>query len=395
MQLAPQQIQAIDKIGRWLADTGRDCQQVFRLFGYAGTGKSTLAKHIAEGCRYPLFCAFTGKAAYVLRQKGCEASTIHQLIYSPKGRSKARLLDLEAKLEKAKLAKDLNKVEVLQAQIKAENKLLNSPKFALNPESPVRDADLVIVDEVSMVDLQMAEDLMHFGTKILVLGDPAQLPPVYGQGFFINAEPDFMLTEIHRQAEDNPIIRLATSIRNKQRPQVDNKMVFSKAEPEMVLGCDQVLVGRNRTRRVINNRIRELLGRKTELPQKGDRLVCLRNDHEVGLLNGAIWMVDTCYDLVGDEKIDLILRSEEEATFLAVEAHKHYFVQDGEIDMPYWIRKEAQEFDYGYALTCHKSQGSQWEKVMVFNESAAFRADCHRWLYTAVTRASEELILII
>ena len=192
MKLSYQQQQAIDAIGRWMSTD----QQVFRLFGYAGTGKTTLAKYATSGAT--LFCAFTGKAAYVLRQKGCEAFTIHQLIYCPKERSKKKLKELEAE---QKNTTDEDKIERLQKLIDFEHKKLNSPSFVLNPDSPVKTADCIIVDECSMVNEQMARDLMSFGTKILVLGDPAQLPPVFGNGYFIKAEPNFMLTEIHRQSD--------------------------------------------------------------------------------------------------------------------------------------------------------------------------------------------------
>ncbi|MHC4215855.1 MAG: AAA family ATPase, partial [Planctomycetota bacterium] len=209
MKLASQQIQAVDAIHNW---RNRSASQVFRLFGYAGTGKTTLAKYVAEACRLPLFCAFTGKAAHVLRQKGCEAVTIHQAIYSPQERSKQRLQSLETdlfKLENPEDPKDIDLVaiEKIRKEIAAENRKLSSPKFKLNPDGPIKDADLVIIDEVSMVNEQMANDLLSFGVDILVLGDPAQLPPIFGSGYFIDAKADFMLTDIHRQARDNPIIR--------------------------------------------------------------------------------------------------------------------------------------------------------------------------------------------
>lgn len=395
MQLAPQQISAIDQIKAWRRNSG---SQIFRLFGYAGTGKTTLAKYIAQDCRLPLFCAFTGKAAYVLRQKGCEAYTIHQLIYCPQERSKRRLQELEAELADTD---DPTKIELLEKQINEEHKKLNSPKFTLNQDSPIRDADLVIVDEVSMVNEQMAQDLMSFGVDILVLGDPAQLPPVFGTGYFINAQPDFMLTDIHRQARENPIIRLATSIRQQQAPSPDGDMVVSwgSITPEEVLSYEQILVGKNDTKKATNFRVRGLLNRQSDLPEPGDRLVCLRNDHEVGLLNGAIWTVDTCYDcgkehFKGPDTVDLILRSDD-AQCVAVEAHKHHFVTRDDTQLPWWIRKEAQEFDYGYALTVHKSQGSQWDSVLVFDESSVFGRDRHKWLYTAVTRAAEKLKLVV
>jgi len=390
MKLAPQQIQAIDAIKAWRRQSAN---QIFRLFGYAGTGKTTLAKYIAEDCSMPLFCAFTGKAAYVLRQKGVEAYTIHQLIYNPQDRSKQRLQYLEAKLASNE---DPEKVEAIQRDIDREHKKLASPKFKLNEESPIKESDLVIVDEVSMVNEQMARDLMSFGVQILVLGDPAQLPPVFGTGYFIDAKPDFMLTEIHRQARENPIIRLATEIRNGRMPAPDGDMVvpWGSINAEEVLKHDQILVGKNATKKSTNFRMRDILKRASDLPVPGDRLVCLRNDHEVGILNGSIWTTDTCLMVDGEDKIDLILRNDEEHC-VAVEAHTYHFTAIEDKAIPFWIRKEAQEFDWGYALTVHKSQGSEWDSVLVFDESAVFGKDRFKWLYTAVTRAQEKLTLVV
>ena len=385
MKLSYQQQQALDALAHWL----KTDQQLFRLFGYAGVGKTTIAKYAAFGAT--LFCAFTGKAAYVLRQKGCEAFTIHQLIYCPKDRSQRKLKELEREL---KNTEDPVKVEDLERQIAFEHKRLNSPNFVLNPDSPVRTADLIVVDECSMVNEQMAADLMSFGTKILVLGDPAQLPPVIGTGYFIKAEPDFMLTEIHRQAQDNPIIELATRVRQRERIKPDGGMVvpWGSVTPDEVLGYDQILVGRNATRKATNRKIRALLGRQSDVPEEGDRLVCLRNDHEVGLLNGAIWETESCFD--GDEFLDLIVFDPDTGSnYLAVEAHRHHFMSDAPTQIPYWIRKEAQEFDYGYALTVHKSQGSEFDKVLIFDES--WGHDKHKHLYTAITRAAKEVKVVM
>src|SRR5690606_12740333 len=157
---------ALREVSRWLKDPNG--QQVFRLFGWAGTGKSTLAVHLAKGVGKVVFAAFTGKAALVMRKRGCVgASTIHSLIY------------------------------VLVEEKGGE------PKFVLNHDSDIVDADLVVIDEVSMVGAELAKDLLSFGKKVLVLGDPFQLPPVKDAGFFTNIDPDIMLTEIHRQAADN------------------------------------------------------------------------------------------------------------------------------------------------------------------------------------------------
>ena len=214
MSWAPQQAKAITAVSDWFKNPKG--KQVFRLFGYAGTGKTTIARSIADGISgRVIFGAFTGKAALVLRSKGCtNANTIHSMIYK---------LDDDTK---------------------------SQPEFVLNPDSDVRNARLIIIDECSMVDEVLGKDLLSFGTKVLVLGDPAQLPPVKGQGFFINAEPDVILTEIHRQAADNPIIRMSMEIREGGRLQYgsygDSK-VIRRADlvQSEVLDSDQVLVGLN------------------------------------------------------------------------------------------------------------------------------------------------------
>ena len=170
-----QQDQALQAIAKWLADP--HAKQSFYLGGYGGTGKTSLAKHFATGLNNVCFAAFTGKASLVMRRKGCTgASTIHSLIYI-------------AERDRGVF------------------------KFSLNPDSAVKTADLVIIDEVSMVSEDLAVDLLSFGTKVLVLGDPAQLPPVDGAGYFTCRKPDFMLTEIHRQAAESPIIRMSMDVR--------------------------------------------------------------------------------------------------------------------------------------------------------------------------------------
>ena len=256
-----EQAEAIDQVGRWLK---RGEPQVFRLFGYAGVGKTTLARHIAEGARgETAFAAFTGKAALVMRSKGCAgATTIHALIY------------------------------------RASEGAEGAPTFTLNADGPASKAGLIVIDECSMVDAELARDLLSFGKPILVLGDPFQLPPVKGGGFFTDGAPDVMLTHIHRQAQDNPIIRLSEVVRSGGELSVGDygeTRVIPRAavDSAQVLGADQVLVGVNRTRRAYNQRMRDLKGFREPLPVAGDRLVCLRNDRTKGLINGGLWRVET------------------------------------------------------------------------------------------------------
>lgn len=422
---SPQQDAALVAVAKWLAD--ENGPQVFRLFGFAGTGKTTLARHFGQGVEgIVLYGAFTGKAAYVLRIAGCEgATTIHSMIYHSAEQSRARLRDLERSLVELRAeltveyqdeAKRMDGVERDEAEhfledrvanhprvmdilhrVKEERNALSRPMFTLNPESAVKTAKLLIIDEVSMVDGRMGEDLESFGTKILVLGDPAQLPPVYGGGFFTdNTTPDVMLTDIHRQAEGNPIIAMATKVRQEQELAIGSygeSLVSEKChiDESHAKAADQILVGRNKTRHASNRRMRALMGREG-LPMIDDKLVCLRNNHDIGLLNGAIWFVNDV-GMIEHDRIHMTLTPDVKGDELNIEAHTHHFLGN-EQHLPWWERKEAEEFDYGYALTVHKAQGSQWNDVLLFDESHCFRADRWRWLYTGITRAAERVVVV-
>jgi exodeoxyribonuclease V len=366
---SPQQDAALRAVAAWMK---RGRPQVFRLFGYAGTGKTTLALRIAEGVDGDvLFAAFTGKAAQVLRNKGCaNARTIHSLIYRPRG-------------EKAE-------EETGEMQ----------PAFSLNRTSPVAKASLVIVDECSMVDEALGRDLLSFGTPVLVLGDPGQLPPVSGGGYFTEHEPDILLTEVHRQARDNPIVALAQTVREGGRLDYgaygDSRVVGRDGiDSDHVLAADQVLLGINRTRRRFNQRIRDLKGFDTILPAADDKLVCLRNSAEKGLLNGSLWRVASVGAARGTA-VNMLVKSEEEAPYGAsakIRVLKSFF-ESGPENVPWAQRRNSDEFDYGYALTVHKAQGSQWDDVVLFDESFAFRDTAERWLYTAITRAAERITIV-
>ena len=242
---------------------------------------------------------------------------------------------------------------------------------------------------------------MSFGTPILVLGDPGQLPPISGGGFFTDHEPDILLTEIHRQARDNPIIQLALDVREGRELMYGDygtAQVISKADvtSELVLDADQVLVGINRTRRRYNMRLRELKGFGEVYPQSGDKLVCLRNDPAKGLLNGSLWTVMSAAKETTKPGINLLVVPEEEDASRGIAKIKLLKAQfsDPDTEIPWQTKKRYDDFDYGYALTVHKAQGSQWNNVVLFDESFAFRDTRERWLYTAVTRAAERLTVV-
>lgn len=395
MNWSPQQSRALDSVGRWLASRDR---QVFRLFGYAGTGKTTLARHLAEGVDRVVFAAYTGKAALVMARAGCAgAQTIHSLIYRPIEKGKGELRRLEKQRAKAD---DPAEVEELDRLVREARDDLRRPAFSLDEESGLRDAELLVLDECSMVSEHVGRDLLSFGIPVLVLGDPAQLPPVFGGGFFTAGEPDVMLTEIHRQAKDDPIIRLATDVRSGEGLTI-GEWGESRVVPTCAFNRDavdparrQVIVGRNATRRRANLRLRaKHLGGEPDVEVvKRDRLVCLRNDKQVGVLNGQIFRVEEVLDLGHDLVKMAVVDEDRPGEPLEVEAHLAP-LRGEELDP--WAWREALQFDYGYALTAHKAQGSQWDDVVVVDESRVFRRNARRWLYTAITRAAKRVEVVV
>jgi exodeoxyribonuclease-5 len=359
---------ALKAVATWLkAKPGASgTPQVFRLFGYAGTGKTTLANHIAEAVDGDVkFAAFTGKAASVMRGKGCHgASTIHSLIY------RARESGEEV------------------------------PNFDLWDEAPASKAELIIIDECSMVDAELGRDLLSFGVPLLVLGDPAQLPPIQGGGFFTEVEPDMMLTEVHRQAQDDPIVRLSMDIRAGEpiepgRYGETEVVRRDDLDPQRVHNADQVLVGRNATRRSYNIRMRERRGFEDIMPSAGDKLVCLRNNRKKGLFNGGLWSVK---ERSGRKSGIMTMRllPDDETGMRGVKVSVRPECFTGGIEQIDWQRRKPyDEFDYGYVLTVHKAQGSQWDDVVLFDESFAFPDSRDRWLYTGVTRAAKRLTMVV
>ena len=366
MRFTPQQGAAIQRITAWARQRGGP--QVMRMFGYAGTGKTTLAKEVAAAMPGTVFAAYTGKASLVLTLKGCPASTIHRMIY------KVRTDEITGQAE-----------------------------YTLNPDSPAAVAPLICVDEVSMVDDPIGRDLLSYGTKVLVLGDPAQLPPVKGTGFFITGEPDIMLTEVHRQAQDNPIIQMSMTVRTGGRlvtgeygtsRVVRRRDIDRDALRELAMGADQILVGRNATRTLLNKRVRQIQGNDTWPPVDGDKLICLRNNHSKGLLNGGLWEASRVSVSGADVNMRVTSLDDDSMAPLYVETPGLYF-EDRQQELHWKERKDADEFTYGYAITVHKSQGSQWQDVLLFDESSAFREDAARHLYTAITRAADRVTVVV
>lgn len=340
--------------------------QEFYFAGFAGTGKSSLIAYLLGTTNLrTLTATYTGKAANVLRQRGVNASTIHSLIYTP--------------------IPDSDPVE-----------------FVLDPDSALCAADLLILDECSMIGDDLADDLRSFGKKILVVGDPGQLPPVRGAGAFMRREPDAFLTEIHRQAAESPILRLATAARlGEPLPLCDLGAAAVRPYDRVHLIVDptaQVICGIHRHRWAITRVLREARGidsHATPYPTAGEPVLCCRNDKEEGLYNGMIGTAasDAALDHFGyvafratfeegfERRISCQPTPFEEHLYATALPARRY-------------ERGIQLMDFGLVLTCHKSQGSEFSSVVLIDDSSHFREDRHRWLYTGITRAAERLVIL-
>lgn len=348
MKLTGEQEEAYTLAENFLDGNG---DRVLRIGGYAGTGKTTLAKVIYKRNRDGAACAFTGKAASVLRSKGIPATTIHKLIY--------------------KFSK-------------------RDDKFILKDDIPY---DWIMVDEGSMISNRLWFDLGSFQIPIIVLGDPGQLEPI-GDDPGLMVDPDYTLETIHRQAAESPILRLAHEVRDGNQmgaihePGLD---VYEGDEKfwDDPLWADQILCGRNVTRVKVNKICRELIGYKEDL-EAGDRLIVLCNDYELGVWNGQMLRV---WDILDEQPDEYNIEAIDDAgdrfeltvakDYLSSRKSPNFRETRG-------LRGIAAVAAYGYCTTVHKFQGSEADKVAVLDEqSPLWEASRHR--YTAITRAAKEL----
>lgn len=401
LDLTAHQILADRLIEDWFLHSTR---QTFVLAGYAGTGKTTLLKHVVCDTLKLVpddsaaFVTPTGKAATVLIRSGIPATTLHRLIY-------------QSIVEEKEIELNGKKITVEKLNFKRRESIDKSIK-------------LIVLDEASMVSDEILYDLTEFGVKILLCGDTAQLPPVEGINGFLT-EPDYTLKSIVRQQADNPIIKLSEMAREgKYIPYgrygnsvlVMNKRLFTgERRKSSLLNADQIICGINKTRAQINDEVRGFKGFGA-LPESGDKLICTQNnwetfiDSEMGfnMVNGII---GTAYDPFYNAekgigfiqfKPDFLDEFCPEAlpfdTGIFTDGYYRYkrgdyfekFDENGEAVGAFTLNR----FEYGYCISCHKAQGSEFDNVIVFDESYAFKEDKNRWLYTAITRAKKKLILI-
>ncbi len=360
------------------------------LGGYAGTGKTTLISILRNELNTKndklkvAFCSYTGKATRVLRGKLAEAKslypqdsvgTIHSLIYAP-------MLN--------------DKEEIIGWELKDRGKM---------------DANLIIVDEASMVDQNIWRDLTNYNVPVIAVGDHGQLPPIKGN-FNLVENPEIRLEEIHRQAKENPIINLSIMAREKGIIPVgnygSNVMKLTKGTPESqdIIGDmlanyksdTLILCGYNNTRVKLNKYIRQSLFFESENPEPKDRVICLRNNHAKEVFNGMLGTIKSIYRDGDDEFFSATIEMDgEEHLYKGLIASAQFNSTEGmNFTEKRNVFKEMDLFDFGYALTVHKAQGSQAKRVVLFEERFSKMDDemWKRWLYTAVTRAESELYIV-
>jgi exodeoxyribonuclease-5 len=403
MKLTHEQEVAMDQIMAWRGSYPTS-DWMFYLGGYAGTGKTTLLQEIINRLdTRPTCLAPTGKAASVLQKKLTNATvqTIHSALYKP---IEPSLLDLE-ELER-KLMSAPGSAEIIEA-IRIEKLRLAKQqlRFTDNSQKEIVQGDLVMVDEASMVTKKMVRDLQETGAQVLFVGDPGQLPPVEDSGYFSSAEPDAMLSEIQRQALDNPIIELSMRVRQGKpiESEIENAHILKRCKTGFPItelsAAEQVLTGMNFTRRRLNRAVRKVRGLgHAPFPLEGEKLICLKNQYAPGgwIVNGMQCLAASRCEVdlkSGDIFMDVLyegrLLRELEVYGFPFEVHYNENAEEE----PWVSRKGLSEFDYGYAITVHKSQGSEWDKVILVDDNlfSNNRLNRKRWLYTAVTRAKEHL----
>ena len=388
MKLNEQQAQAIEALRKWWYNGNK---QVFQISGAAGTGKTTLIRYLINEIKLEhdevLFTAFVGKATLAMTRNGLNAKTLHSAICYCKDEP---VLD-----ENGNVVTEYNR-RVTKRVFTRRRKI--DPRIRL-----------IVVDEGSMVPAKMADWLLKFKVPIIVLGDLNQLPPVIGDSFFLK-EPDVVLTQIMRQSSESPIPYFAQNVLQNGTKclspglQIGNKInVLSKADitPELLKDYDVIICGTNKTRNNLNTYIRErIYGRTQDYPVIGDKLICRENDwtfsvDDVYLINGLIgYVTDIDLESISDYTMKIDFKPEfMDNEFKNVTLDRIYMGLSPNDKRLY--RSNYHKFEYGYAITCHLSQGSQYNRVLVFNESFGTAEERRKWLYTAVTRAIDKVTILI
>lgn len=403
IEFSPDQQGAIDAIRQW-AGSGREH---FRLGGLAGTGKTSISALLPQllGTGSIQFAAPTGRAASVLTRKmGIEARTLHSLLYVAESYITH---DRDCKCDQDhQLRNDFNACVDDQGRPLAcvrigcicPSKIIWTKRSEMLEPEPM--ADILVIDEASMVGQVLYNDVCELPCRKIWVGDYGQLPPVMdGRGVLSESNLDAKLVQIHRQAGDpagSNIVDLAHAVRTYGREAarawegpgvtVKNMPVSAaklKANPDRMVIC-----WKNSTRVIQNKQMRARLG-FTEPLVAGDKVICLKNNRESMVFNGQMGIIK---EILGETRfVYKVVIAMEDGNIFTGDLVKAQFGQEKTLNDSY-----GNLFDYGYCITAHKSQGSEADEVVVLMEG--FRdmgAGDPRWAYTAITRAKKNLTLVM
>ena len=350
--LSAEQAAARDQI---LAFSDSD-ERILTPGGLAGAGKTALLAAVAHIIPKAHVCAPTGKAAHVLRQKmhRHDASPIHALFY--------KLIDKDVDPE-------TNRRQLRFVRIHVPGALRGK---------------LVLIDEASMIDRWMMQDLIASGAKIVLFGDVGQLPPVHGTQYFAN--PDITLRQIHRQALGSAIIRPAHEARNTGWYEADDPAFQTARRPydEDYVGSVAIIGGQCTTRQKVNACKHRVLGFRNAYPQDYETVLRLQNAPAYGVLNGGKYTTLAPFDA---ETSAMVVEADGPESIIPSCAFATR-------DDPSEDEDRSTTFSLGYSLTCHKSQCSEFSAARVLDEFPSIGPERERWIYTALTRAANCVLVV-
>ena len=392
VELTNDQVYAIYDLENWWNGTG---DQVFEISGRPGSGKSFLIKYFIDriGLKLEnvLFVAFMGKAASILARNGLPGRTIHSAIYD--------YVERVARDEEGHII------------FKDNGKLKIEHTFELKDHISKK-IKLIVVDEAVMVPEEIAKDLLSFDIPVITLGDLNQLPPVFGNSYFLR-NPNVILHQIMRQAEGNPIIWLCNEILSGHDLKIGvygNSFIIPRSDLSdfHLKNSDVVITCTNRLRYNINNYMRETIKgiKKLEYPHIGEKVICRKNnwnksiDDGVFLTNGTSGFVDYIYrDSYNKRTMKMDFRPDYTKSIFknVLFDYKHLYEvpgQEEETTNPYGYFYD--KFEYAYAISTHLSQGSQYPNVLFMNEDFTRDPEYRmKLMYTAVSRAINQIGIVI
>ena len=424
-ELSADQLKVYERIVAWSNDPfGND---IFKMAGLAGTGKTSVLGVFAS--QTPLqvaYVTYTGRASSILARKlAASGAHVDDKVFTDNEKVLfGKFGHLFSTDPDASYCGTIHRL-LYRPIINTRDELLGWT----TREKLDRDYDLLVVDEASMVGDSLLEDLKKHGVRILAVGDHGQLPPVADTGSLMQ-NPDCRLEKIHRQAADNPIIQLAHRVRSEgfldreledgkrirfgTKEDVAGHLVTAYTERGTVIDADfavdplsvGVMCWTNKSRIMLNSLARKARGIKGA-PKEGEVVICLRNKPPIyngmrGVLvsdsivgNPMPWHVsaDIEFPDEGVAAAPYVLCAPQfnrEKTFAGLDE----LVERGvNVDS---MRAAGDQYDFGYAMTTHKAQGSSFEHAIVYLDRAEkpWDDEYRRWLYTSLTRASERLTVL-